>query len=388
MNTPSKGFLSCLTAALLFLYIILQMTVFNSVSTSLQTELGLSSIALGNISSLYFYCAALSLIPYGILLDYVPSRKPGLLVLLVCVLATLWFAWLPSVGSAGLYRVICGLTNPLVFLICMRQAPMWFPNKISLAIGWMITIGMLGGVLQYPFSLLMTHFNWHIALRVDAVLGMLILIFAVCFLKDRAIAIHASTKWQQIFSHLKQVLFRKNNWLCGIYTGCLNLPVLVLGAMWGDHYLIEIHGLSQDQASFVIGMIFLGMIPASPFFGWFNQIYPSRRGAMMIGAALSIIAALVIVLTSHHSVTFLALLFFILGFMCTSQIISYTVVNEVNPIMQSSTAMGVVSMIIYAIGGLANPLFGALSIHAAFLLLPAAFILSLLAGALISIQIK
>ncbi len=382
MNGRKQGFFSCLAAALLFLYIIFQMTIFNSVSGHLQSDLGLSAVALGNLSSLYFYGAALSMLPYGILLDYYPSRWPGVLILLACVLATLLFAGMPSVFSAGLYRVVCGLTNPMVFLICMRQAPMWFPRKISMTIGWMITVGMLGGVLQYPFSLLMGATSWHAALWVDVCLGAVILIFAYCFLHDQAAAQRAPSKWQDIFVHLKAVMLRKNNWLCGIYTGCLNLPVLVLGALWGDHYLMQTQSLSQDQASFVVSMIFLGMIPASPFFGWFGQACRSYRQAMIVGALLSIAAVMLIAMTRHPHLLYLAILFFMLGFMCTAQIISYAVVNEVNPILQSSTAMSLVSMIIYAIGGLANPIFGGVeslfSAHTAFLLLPLAFTFSLI----------
>lgn len=384
-----KSILSCLSAALLFFYIIFQMTVFNSISTHLVTQFGLSQIEIGNISSLYFYCAAISLVFYGLLLDYYPTRTPGLYIMTLCVLAVFLFAIFPSTITVSIYRIICGLTNPLVFLICMQQAPMWFPRKTSLAISLIITIGMLGGMMQYPFSLVMNHLGRQQALLIDGGLGVLLLILNGYFLADHKTTEKMANQYQlgDLWQHLKQALCVKENWLCGIFTGCLNLPVLVLGATWGDHYLMESRGLSQSTAAFVISMIFFGMIFASPFFGWFADACRSRKRAMFFGSLASILTILMIMLFNHSNLWVLSALFFLLGFMCTSQIISYTVVNEINHTAQASTAMSWVSILIYLIAALGNPLFGAISTHfsinKAIFILPIAFIFSLLASLLI-----
>lgn len=180
----SKPILSCWAAALFFLYIIFQMTVFNTSSTYLLDDSGLSQIALGNISALYFYCAALFLIPYGLWLDYYPTRLPSLLLMSLCVMSILLLVPLPSLYTAGLYRAVCGLTNPLIFLVWMRQALTWFPDKTSLAISLIITVGMLGGILQYPFTNAIQQVGWHKALLLDAAFGMVLLSSGYGFLSD------------------------------------------------------------------------------------------------------------------------------------------------------------------------------------------------------------
>lgn len=390
--------LSCFAAALLFLYIIFQMTVFNAVSGHLMTDLYLSQTALGNISSLYFYSAALVLIPYGLMLDRTPTRRPGLSIMAVCVLATLLLSLYPSLLTASIYRIICGLTNSLIFLICMRQAPMWFPKKISFAISMIITIGMLGGLLQYPFSLIMNRFDWHIALRIDAAFGLILLIYSVFFLADKKEAIEQSyaLSAKAIFTHLLSVMKVRENWLCGCFTAFLNWPVMVLGATWGNQYLILNQGFSESNASLIVSMIFLGMIPASPFFGWFADKCRSRKQAMSIGAIASILIVIIIVATNVNSIFVFGVLFFLMGFTCTSQIISYTVVNEINKPSNASTAMSLVSMVIYLFGGFGNPIFGGvvsyfLSQHytnvfasnMGMLVLACGFLLSLLAGLMI-----
>ncbi len=374
--------LSCLSASLLFLYIIFQMTVFNASSVALTQQFGLSPVAIGNVSSIYFYSAALALIPYGLLLDHYPTRRPGLVIMALCVGATILLGMRPSLLNLGIYRAVCGLTNSLVFLICMRQAPMWFPRKISVAIGLMITVGMLGGMMEYPFSLIVAAVSWQAALLMDAGLGVILFGLAYLFLRDaRTPTMHEHL---QLWKHFQKALSVKENFLCGMFTGCLNLPVLLLGATWGDRYLIGSRGLSGGQSSLVISMIFFGMIFASPFFGWFADFCRSRRQAMLLGCAASIAVMLAIVFIHTTSMPGLAALFFLLGFMCTSQIISYTVVNEVNSRESASTAMSLVSILIYGIAAIGNPLFGEIvkvsSVNMAILILPIAFGLSITCG--------
>ena len=73
--------------------------------------------------------------------------------------------------------------------------------------------------------------------------------------------------------------------------------------------------------------------------------------------------AVIILVTNGHSIFTFGLLFFLLGFVCTSQIISYTVVNEANPTANVSTAMSLVSVVVYGLGGIGNPIFGGVVSH-------------------------
>jgi MFS family permease len=294
----------------------------------------------------------------------------------------------PSLLTLGIYRAVCGLTNSLVFLICMRQAPMWFPRKISVAIGLMITVGMLGGMMEYPFSLIVARTSWQVALLMDAGLGVVLFGVACLFLRDAVMPqVHERP---QLWKHFKKALSVKENFLCGVFTGCLNLPVLLLGATWGDRYLMGSRGLSLSQSSLVISMIFFGMIFASPFFGWFADFCRSRRQAMVLGSIASLAVIVLIVFSHSTHLPSLLVLFFLLGFLCTSQIISYTVVNEVNSRENASTAMSLVSILIYGIAAIGNPLFGEIvriaSVNTAIFILPIAFGLSVACGLFASMK--
>lgn len=52
------------------------------------------------------------------------------------------------------------------------------------------------------------------------------------------------------------VVFNRYNWLGGAYTALMNLPIVLLGALWGSMYLVNAEHISPTQASYVITMIF------------------------------------------------------------------------------------------------------------------------------------
>lgn len=357
-----KALISCVSAGLLFFFVIFQMTLFSTINKIISQEFNLDSVAIGALSSLYFYAAAITLIPFGLMLDYRPTRKPTLFIAFLLFISILLFAAKPSLATAGLYRFACGLNNSLIFLVCMRQAPMWFPKHLSLTISLIITLGMFGGLMQTPFSILITCYGWHSALYIDALIGFVIFSIAFIGLKDNINYQFANfhktySRYKDLWSHLKKALLRKDNWLAGLFAGLLNLPVMVLGAMWGAYYLGHAYQLSDKQASFINSMIFLGMIIASPLIGFFSDYIQSRKTPMILGALLSVLASIGLFYTHYHFVA-LIILFFILGFTCTSQILSYSVVTELNESTEASTSMSLVSIILYLIGGIANPLFG------------------------------
>ena len=362
-----KPILSCLSSALLFFFIIAQMTLFSSLSDTMLHSFNISSTQLGFISGLYFFGAAASLIPLGFLLDQHHTRKLTLSIVVLLCASVLFFAVQPGLISVSLYRLFCGIGNSLAFLLCMRQAAVWFPKRLSLTISLMITIGMLGGMMQIPFSAFIAKFNWEYGLYLNAIVSVFILGLLFLWLSEK-IELHHSAERQlfslkNVWKHFNVAMRNKQNWLCAIFAGLLNLPVMVLGALWGGYYLIHVHHLNNEQASFINSMIFFGMIIASPLIGWLSDKMHSRKIPMLIGSFLSVIMSLGLFYFSHSFLE-LSILFFMIGFVCTTQIISFSVVTENAEVKSVSIAMGFVSIVFYLIGAVGNPLFGYLmSLH-------------------------
>ena len=197
---------------------------------------------------------------------------------------------------------------------------------------------------------------------------------------------------------LKRITSNKQNWLFGIYTCMLNLPIFLLAQTWGSLYLSQVHHLSMTKATLVTSMIFIGTILGSPTLGWLSDTISRRKLPMLLGAIASLGIILLIMYLPSLSFTGLLLLFLILGYTTSTQIITYPAISESNSLVTNSGALGLASILIMSGGAIFEPMFGWLmqrnlshevidgipnysnaDYHHAFMILPVAFIVGIIA---------
>ncbi len=362
-----KPWIVCLSAALFFFYEFIQMNIFNAISGALLQEFKLNATDLGHLSAAYFYATVLFLFPAATILDRVSTRKVILTALTICVLGTFGFALSHSLPLIFICRFLTGIGSAFCFLSCVKLASRWFPPyRMALIIGLIVTLAMLGGlVAQTPLTLLSLYVGWRNTLLIDAAFGViiiLVIIFNVQNYPSHHIEVHKSEKreLQEIgyWRSFGLVLKKPHNWLCGIYACLLNLPIYLLGGIWGIQYLQHLHGISNTQASFVTSMLFIGTVFGSPLVGWISDQLRRRRILMIIGAVLSLTTILIIMLFDHLSLSALMFMFFVLGLVTATQIISYPFVAENNPKLLTATSVSVVSISVLSGGAIFEPFFG------------------------------
>jgi len=229
--------------------------------------------------------------------------------------------------------------------------------------GLMITMGMLGGVVaQLPFSLLAQHFEWRGALFIDGLIGLGV--FALIFAFVRDVPKGESENKQEaalpFWSGIKRSVLNIHNLCCGLYTGFLNLPIMIMSAVWDTLFLTQIHHLSLVKSSFIVSMICMGTIVGSPMFGWFSDRVNRRIAPMIFGAVSSIGVMLMIIMIPAPSEAMLIALFFLLGFVTSSQVLGYPAITENNPPELTGTSMGVAALIIMGMPAIIQPLSGKL----------------------------
>lgn len=361
------GWLVTLTASLFFFYEFIQLNLFNAIDVQLMQAFKLNAPELGQLSSMYFYANALCLFPAGILLDRFSTKKLLLSAVALCTIGTFAFAIADSYLVAAIGRFIVGMGASFCFLSCIRLASRWFPpSKMALVTGLVVTMAMLGGlVAQTPLAILSGIMGWRNAVLLDAALGILVALAIALIVQDRppnshevAHADKAHLQTLGFWRSIKLVLLNPNNWLGGFYTSLMNLPVFLLGALWGIHYLTEVHHISSVQASYATTMFFVGVIFGSPAFGWFSDRIGRRVLPMIIGAIVSLGVMLLLMYASHLSLNELIGLFFLIGFVTSSQVLSYPAIAELNPSSLTSTAVSVDSVTIMVSGAIFQPFFG------------------------------
>ena len=361
------AWLVTLTAASFFFYGFIQLNLFNAINTQLMQAFHLNAPQLGQLASMYFYANAIFLFPAGILLDRFSTKKLLVIAVLLCTVGTFIFGLASSYSVAAIGRFIVGTGAAFSFLSCIRLASRWFPpSKMALVTGIVVTMAMLGGlVAQTPLVLLTNWLGWRNAVLLDAFLGILILAAILAIVEDRPPNSLEHAKADQ--THLQQmgfwrsirlVLLNPYNWLGGIYTSLMNLPVFLLGALWGIPYLVQVHHLTWMQASYATTLFFVGVIFGAPAFGWFSDYIGRRVLPMLIGAVVSLVVILVLMYKPDLSLSTLIALFFLIGFVTSSQVLSYPAIAELNPTALTGTAVSVDSMTIMISGVIFQPLFG------------------------------
>jgi MFS family permease len=410
----NKGTLSawvvCFSAALFFFYEFIQMNLFNAISPQLLATFSLNAEQLGRLSAFYFYANLLFLFPAGLILDRFSTRKVILSSMLICVTGTYLFAMSTDLQWASLFRFLTGIGSAFCFLSCVRLASRWFPaRRMALVIGLIVTMAMLGGfVAQTPMTKLALAFGWRHALMIDAGLGVGIIAIIWLFVRDYPtqghFQQHEAKAQLQAFGFFKSMRYsylNLQNWLCGIYTCLMNLPVAVLGALWGSLYLEQVYQLTPTEASFITSMIFIGTMIGSPTAGWVSDKIGLRRVPMILGSLLTFSTIAFIMYNPFHSVLLLEFLFFALGFFSSSQVISYPTVGESNSRLITASSVSVVSFTTISGYAIAQPLFGKLmdlhwnnliinhepiysaaNFHLALMLLPIGFFTALIAALL------
>lgn len=359
-----RAWLVVISAAWFFFYEFMILNMFNALNQPLMHEFNISATTLGWLSSFYSLASLLFLFPAGMILDRVSTRRLILLAMGASVLSTFVFAQAPSIVVAAMCRFAMGIGGAFCLLSAVRLASRWFPPKqMAFVVGIIVTMAFLGGsVAQNPMTVLTDHIGWRHTLMVIAGIGSLMWLMVLAFVRDyppgydQAHEKQANIKELGLKYTIRMAVANPTNWLGGLYTSLLNLPIFLLG-MYGTLYLEQVHQLTRSQASLVTMMLFIGTLIGSPMIGWLSDRLGRRRAPMLFFGLLSLVVMLLLMYVPQWSMTSLMALFFALGYLTSAQIITYPLVSESNPHQITGSAMGLASTLIMA-GLYAQPFFG------------------------------
>ena len=361
-----KAWLVTLTAALFFFYEFVQMIMPSAINVQLMQSFHLNAASLGWLVSMYYIANALFVFHAGYFLDRYSTKKLLLGAIAICTVGTFVFGYAQTFTGAAMGRFAVGIGAAFCFLSSMRVASRWFPpRRMALVSGVVVTMAMIGGfVAQTPMVLLSDWLGWRHAMYVNASFGILVALAVYFIVQDRPPSVkeHETCETHKphisIMKAFKLVILNRNNWLGGVYTSLLNLPVCVFGGLWGVSYLVQVHHLSKVQASYATSLMFVGVIFGSPAYGWISDHMGKRCTPMIIGGILSFFAILALMYLPDLSLTSLMILFFLIGFLTSSQVLPYPAIAELNPPALTGTALGLASFLIMSSGYVFLPLFG------------------------------
>jgi MFS family permease len=351
----------CIIASLFFLYEFIQINMFNTIATEVIRTYHLNATQFGFLSSIYFYSTVLFLLPAGQILDRYSPKIIILITLGICITGIFIFSITHNLIIAGVSRFFEGIGSAFCFLGSFKIAANWLSKaKLSLATGVISTIGMLGGVIaQTPLTLLVEKYGWRQALSYDSLLGVTLFLLIYLIVQDGPAYNKAITQSSKIiFSQMKEVYLCRHNWFCGLYTCFLNVPMALLGALWGNLYLKQIHHFSDQQSSVIVSMLFIGTIIGAPLVGVLSGIGAYRKFLMFIAPLLTFLILLSIIYLNDMSYHQMITIFLLLGIFSSTQILGYPTASEMHPKRLSAMSASVVSFTTMCGYIVFQPLFG------------------------------
>ena len=347
MKSSLLPWIVCFAATLFFFYEFIQGNMFASIAANIMQDYHIQADKMAYLSSIYYLSNVLFLFIAGMILDRFSIKNTILIAMMLCVVSTFILAYSHSFYVALFCRFITGIGSAFCFLGPVRLASHWFPPKrMALVTGAIVTMAMTGGMLaQYPLTKLVAYVGWRQAVQDVGILGFAMLVVMFFWIKERPqVAIKKEGQPIKIFAAARHAYLNPQYLRAALYTSLMNMAIAVFGAMMGTLYLEQRLSVSPEQASMVNGMLFFGAIVGAPLVGWLSDRVGLRILPMKVGVLASMLTLLA-VLYLPVSLNTMAVLFFLLGFFTSAQVISYALVAESSSPMMTATAVSVISIL-------------------------------------------
>lgn len=273
----------------------------------------------GQYSGLYYIGYAGMLIPLGILLDkYGPKKILSFCMLLATLgITPLLFAhhWIyPSLG-----RILIGMGSAGAILGVFKIIRMSFAEeKFTLMLGFSVTIGLVGAIYGgQPVNYLMHTFGSDIVLTLIILIGIFLAIITYLITPSH-VSTQSNYSWiasvKTVFTHPQVII------IC-LLAGCMVGPLEGFADVWGKEFLKTVYNLSENAATSLPSLIFLGMCFGSPLLSWFVSKTKSYFTILIVSAFVMGIA-FILLLTGQLPTQSLPIIFMIVGIFCAYQILA------------------------------------------------------------------
>ena len=339
--------LVCFAATMFFFFEFIQGNMFASIAANIMQDFEIQADKMAYLSSIYYLSNVIFLFVAGMVLDRYSIKNTILIAMLFCVVSTFILAYSHSFYIALFCRFITGIGSAFCFLGPVRLASHWFPPKrMALVTGAIVTVAMTGGMIaQYPLTKLVAYVGWRQAVLDVGILGFAMLVLMTFWIKERPqVAVKKEGKPIKVLAAAKKAYLNSQYLRAALYTSLMNMAIAVFGAMMGTLYLEQRLSVSAEQAAMVNGMLFFGAIIGAPLVGWISDKVGLRILPMKVGVIASLLTLLA-VLYVPVSLNTMAILFFLLGFFTSAQVISYALVAESSSPMMTATAVSVISIL-------------------------------------------
>lgn len=349
----------------LFLSEYFSLNLLNVIEPFILNEFDCTHTDAGWLGSVYFYTMVIFLIPAGYIIDKYDVRKILILSALGGALGTFCLSLSNNYVHLILSRIMVGgFLGAFALNSCIKFISKFFiANKLSSSINILLFTGIFGGVLsQERFGALVTTLGWRKALTIIGGIGIgisVLLMITVSQYKDTEKQSIPSKKNGSFFKLFISFIRKPGigiNFRLGTMTSILNLPLFVLGSLFGITFLRECYGLSTVDAANVTTYLFWGMLSGCILFFILTQL-DFKENNLLVTGHIIVLLALILLLFPQRDMFILKIIFYLIGIGAGSSTLSYSLIVKLNQ-HHVGIAEGLHSTLIFLGGALIQPIFG------------------------------
>ncbi len=357
------GWIIWFVAALFYAIEFFQRVAPSVIAKPLAESVHILPVTLGLVMSFYYYAYAVAQIPVGILLDRFGARFNLAIACFVVALGTILFSITDALWVLALARILVGIGSAFAFIGCLKVSRDWFPSRqYALVVGLTNTLGVMGALAGLePLTIVMDHIGWQQALRLTAVIGVVISVLLLVVMRDRPCMTPINgckTLTLSAWKGLSLLVKSKQAWLISIYAGLMVAPIIAFAELWGVAYFEKTQDLTAAMAAQAITLVFIGIAVGGPVNGLLSGWIFRRKPLMLLGNVVALGLFVLIIVLPHLPLRILETIMFAFGFFTSSMLLAFPLNAELHPRSISGSVMAVTNMFIMIIGALFQPLIG------------------------------
>ncbi|NBT85961.1 MAG: MFS transporter [Alphaproteobacteria bacterium] len=370
MNTKTSTFQSWLVWGIAGIFYLYEMVL--RVSPSVMTheliqDFQVNAMALGVLTSFYYYAYVILQIPCGLFVDKLGPRKIITFSAFLCVLGTFLFAESQSLAIAQIGRFLIGAGSACAFISCLKITGVWFkPAQFAVIAGLTNMMGTLGATFGgRPMAMMVNSMGWRQAVFTTALAGIPVILISWLGIKDKPANVNKKkqdkvSKSLSIKASLKIIVQNKQIWLAGIVGGFMYLPISAFTELWAVPFLMTSYNVSNEIASTASIMLTIGMALGSPVAAWATDYFKSYVKVMRVSALLAGLLFIAIAFSEHLSLPMMFILLFLAGLAIGGQVLCFTCAKDHSTDEVSGTTIAFTNGLVMMSGVLFQPILGLL----------------------------
>lgn len=331
-------------------------------------EFAVSALAIGLMSSAYFYPYALLQIPVGVLSDTKGPRKTTTLFTFIAFAGTLLFAISSSFPMVVFARLLIGVGVSGVYIPTIKALSQWFrKHEFATLAGVLFAVGNMGALLSaYPLAMMAIIFGWRTAFLLIGIITLFLAITCWVVVRDSPQSVglepleDSAVEEGSLSETFRMVITNKYLWIIAVSAFLRYGVTMGYQGLWGGPYLMDIYGLSRDAAGGILMMVGVGTIVGAPVIGYLSdRVFRTRKWFLILGGIGFTAATYLLAFhTGSMSVGDLYLVSFLIGFFGGAGSVAYAYIKEIFPLRITGMATSIVNVFPFFGGALFQVIMG------------------------------